>query len=82
MMMIIKLYSIENNCQSFWRWKKVRANQDIRQEAKAARLTLWQIAEALNISEPTMTRWLRKELPEEEKAKIFEAIKSLRREVV
>ena len=60
----------------------MRANQDIRQEAKAARLTLWQIAEALNISEPTMTRWLRKELPEEEKAKIFEAIKSLRREVV
>lgn len=60
----------------------MRANQDIRQEAKKSSVTLWQIAETLKISEATITRKLRIELPEEEKTKIFEAIKSLRREVV
>lgn len=43
------------------------ANVDIRQEAKSAKLTLWKIADALNISEPTMTRKLRRDLLEAEK---------------
>lgn len=60
----------------------MKANQDIRQEARAANIPLWKIAHALGISEPTITRKLRFELPDEEKIKIFEVIKSLKREVV
>lgn len=60
----------------------MRANQDIRQEAKKSSVTLWQIAEILKISEPTITRKLRKELPEEEKAEIFAIIQDLKREAV
>jgi len=46
------------------------ANSELRRFAKAKGVSLWQIAEALNISEPTMTRKLRRELPDDEKAKI------------
>lgn len=53
------------------------ANQDIRQYAKKAGVRLWEVAEFLGISDPTMTRKLRNELPETEKAKLFEIIDKL-----
>lgn len=43
------------------------ANIDIRQTAKEKGVRLWEIAERLRISDPTMTRKLRKELTEREK---------------
>lgn len=46
------------------------ANEDIKLEARGNGVPLWQIAEKLGISEPTMTRRLRKELNTEEKARI------------
>ncbi len=42
-------------------------NTDVRAYAKEKGVKLWQIAKVLGISEPTMTRKLRSELPEPEK---------------
>lgn len=57
-------------------------NRDIRKAIEQAGLKYWQVADAYGISDGNFSRKLRKELPEEEKKKIFEIIKSLKREVV
>lgn len=49
-------------------------NQDLRTVAKAKGVCLWEVAERLKISEPTITRKLRRELSAEEKKKIFSLI--------
>ena len=49
-------------------------NNEIRAKAKEKSVKLWQIADALKISEPTITRKLRHELSEEEKQKILALI--------
>lgn len=56
-------------------------NQDIRRTAAGARVRLWQIAEKLGIADCNFSRKLRKELPEEEKARIFTIIEQLSQEV-
>ena len=43
------------------------ANLDIRRLAKAEGIPLWRCAEAMGISEPTLTRRLRRELSSDEK---------------
>lgn len=53
------------------------ANTDIRTTAKENGVRFWEIAEHLKISEPTMTRKLRKELPDSEKQEIFKIIDEL-----
>ncbi len=55
-------------------------NQVIRREARACNVPLWRIAVRLGISEPTMTRRLRTELPEEERQKILTVIHQLSEE--
>lgn len=55
-------------------------NMDIRLEAKGAGIPLWKIARQLHISEPTLTRRLRVELPAEEKVKIRAIIAALKKE--
>lgn len=45
-------------------------NADIRAEAKAKGVFLYDIAEKLGISEPTMTRRMRRELSEPQKAEM------------
>lgn len=57
------------------------ANQDIRQAATGAGVKLWQIADVLGITDSTLSRKLRKELPQEEKNRIFSIIKELSQEV-
>lgn len=52
-------------------------NIDIRKKAKAARVKHWQIAEALGVSESTFCCRLRRELPAEEKKKVFDAIEEI-----
>lgn len=52
-------------------------NKDVREYAKKKRIFLWQVAKAMSISEPTMTRKLRSELPEQSKQKIFSIIDEL-----
>lgn len=56
-------------------------NQDIRRTAAGAGVKLWQIADALGIADCSLSRKLRKELPQEEKERIFEIIQQLSKEV-
>lgn len=55
-------------------------NQDIRNAAKKADIKLWQIAEKLGIWDATLSRKLRKELPQEKKEKIIGIIAELAKE--
>lgn len=57
-------------------------NQDIRRTAAGAGVKLWQIAEALGIADCSLSRKLRRELPLEEKKKIFSIIQKLAQEVI
>lgn len=50
------------------------SNNEIRKAAKTNGVFLWQVAERLKISEPTMTRKLRRELSPDEKQRIFAII--------
>lgn len=57
-------------------------NQDVRRGAAEAGVKLWQIAEALGIADYSLSRKLRRELPTEEKEKIFSIIRELSKEAV
>lgn len=52
-------------------------NRDIRLAAGGAGIKQWQIAEKLGIQDTTLSKKLRKELPQEEKEKIFGIIAEL-----
>ena len=56
-------------------------NQDIRRTAAGAGVKLWQIADALEIADCSLSRNLRRELPQDEKEKIFSIIRELSQEV-
>lgn len=58
------------------------ANQDVRRAAAGTGVKLWQIAEALGIADCNLSRKLRRELPAEEKEKIFRIIRDLSQEVI
>lgn len=59
----------------------LKANVDIREEAKAAKVPLWAIGDRLyGVNEVTMIRRLRKELAPQEKAKIRNTISELKEE--
>ena len=47
------------------------ANRDVKLAAAGAGVCLWQIAQELGILDSNFSRKLRRELPQEEKAKIF-----------
>lgn len=49
-------------------------NTAIRTRAKAKGVRLWELAETMGISEPTITRRLRRELPAAEKVQIMALI--------
>lgn len=49
-------------------------NVDIRAAAKQAGVFLYTVADKLGVSEPTMTRLLRRELSEDKKRKILDII--------
>ena len=53
---------------------KTMKNQELRNAAKAAGVRLWEIADALNISESTMTRWMRRELTGAQRAQVWNAL--------
>ena len=53
------------------------ANADIRSAARAAHVPLWMIAEHMGISEPSMTRKLRRELSDAEKNALLSVIAEL-----
>lgn len=56
-------------------------NQDIRQTATKSSVRLWRIADVLGITDSSFSRKLRKELPQEEKERIFSIIQKLSQEV-
>lgn len=58
------------------------ANQDIRRAAGGTGVKLWQVANALGVNDSTLSRKLRKELPPDEKEKIFSIIDRLAKEAV
>lgn len=49
-------------------------NQEIRQRLAQAQVKQWQLAEAMSLSEFTLSRRLRHELPQEEQARILDII--------
>lgn len=49
-------------------------NNEIREALKEANMKQWQLAELLHISEFTLSRKLRKEIPEDEKKEIISLI--------
>lgn len=53
------------------------ANEELRNAVRNAGVPFWKIAEMMNVSEATMTRKLRRELPEAEKAKILAIIQQI-----
>lgn len=55
-------------------------NQKIRETAKEKGVALWQVADKINISEPTMTRKLRHELSKDETERILSIISELAEE--
>ena len=58
----------------------IKHNNDIRTKARENGVYLYEIAEKLNVSEPTFNRWLRKELSEDLKQKALAAIEQIREE--
>jgi hypothetical protein len=51
-----------------------KANQEVREALQNKGMKQWELADMLGISEFTLTRWLRKELTEEEKEQLLKAI--------
>ena len=49
-------------------------NFDIKHKALKSGVCLWEVAEAIGIADTSMSRKLRKELPQDEKEKIFNII--------
>lgn len=56
-------------------------NVDVRRTAAGNGVRLWQIADALGISDCSLSRKLRKELSAEEKVAVFAIIRNLSQEV-
>ncbi len=56
---------------------KTRPNQDIRDMLKDNGLTQWDLCKALELSEMTLYRRLRDELPKDQKQEYMNAIKKL-----
>ena len=52
----------------------MKNNQDIRKGARSKGVFLYEVADSLGISEPTLTRWLRGTLTAERKTDILNAI--------
>lgn len=52
-------------------------NKDLRTYAKEKGICLWQVAQALGISEPTMTRRMRLELSQQDKQAMRDIVDAL-----
>ena len=57
--------------------KSSLANNDIRMKARGLGVPLWAICKELGVSEPTLTRWMRTELPQEKRERINAIIDGL-----
>lgn len=57
-----------------------KANSEIRKRMHKHELRFWQLADALEVSEATLTRLFRHELKDEQRARILKAIEYLEAE--
>ena len=57
-------------------------NEDIKKMARGNLIPLWKIAQQVGVSEMTLIRWLRTELPDKRKKQIVSAIERLTQEGV
>ena len=60
----------------------VRANEDIRREARQSGILLWEIADNYGLSDTNFSKLLRHPLPEDKRRKIFGIIESLKKREV
>ena len=68
-------FTIPNVCKTVNTTKA--ANKDIREAAASAGVFLWQVAEAIGVTDGTFSRKLRRELPDDDKAAILQIIQQL-----
>lgn len=59
--------------------KMFKRNQDIR-HAKG-NIPFWAISEKLSVSENTLLRWLRTEMPNDKKKRVFNAIEAVKQDL-
>ena len=52
-------------------------NIDLRETFRLANVRQWEVAEAMGISEMTLVKWLRRELPEDKKNLVRKAVQKL-----
>lgn len=65
-------------CKIFMGGMILKANLDIRREAKAVGVHLWECAEFLDMHDSNFYRKLRRELPQDEKDRILTFIRQTR----
>ena len=53
-------------------------NEQIRTALRCSDVKQWELAEQLGVSEVTVCRWLRAELPKDKKVQILQAIKDVK----
>ena len=58
----------------------MRPNEDVRRYASDNAVLLWQIADGLGIADATLSRRLRKELPQDMKQRIFNIVDKIVRD--
>ena len=63
--------------EKFKKGEIIMYNEEVRRAAAGAGVRLWQIADALGIADCSLSRKLRKELPQAEKEKIFAIIRNI-----
>ena len=56
-----------------------RANKELRARAKSNNVYLWEIANKMNVSEPTITRWFRTEMDHQMANDVKKAIDDISR---
>ena len=58
----------------------IKQNVEVRKAAKDSGVVQRELADKLGVSEPTLNRWLRKEMPDSQKAKFYSAIEQVKLE--
>lgn len=57
-------------------YRKINNNMVIRQALREHGVLMYELADYLEVSEPTLTRWMRTELPKDRQEKIVALIKA------
>ena len=52
-------------------------NKDLRDAIRIANVRQWEVSEAIGISEMSMVKWLRRELPVDKKMRVQEGIRKV-----